>query len=65
MHEGAFGDWEIAVGDKIECGLCGETLVRINDQHEGGSDDYREVASGEQHECWSQLPEGAEHMRLD
>lgn len=65
MHEGAPSDSEIAVGGKIECGLCGETLVRVTADHEGRGDDYREVATDQEHECWTQLPEGAEHMRLD
>lgn len=64
MHERLY-DTEIAVGQQIECGLCGETLVRISADHEGASDDFREVASDQQHECWTQLPDDAEHVRLD
>ncbi len=49
---------EIAVGDTFECSDCGETLVRKTDHD-------KEVASGLSHDCWSQLPEDSEHLRLD
>lgn len=55
---------EIAIGETVECELCGETLVRVNDDEEGRQD-FREVASGNDHECWTQLPNGVEHIRLD
>lgn len=55
---------EIAVGARIECDSCGQTLIRqaITDVP---ANDFVEAASLEAHQCWSQLPEEAEHLRLD
>ncbi len=55
---------EIAVGTQVECDQCGETLVRTVESDQPVND-FIEVASGRQHECWKQLPDNAEHIRLD
>lgn len=55
---------EVAIGDRTECDKCGETLVRTK-RTEDEVADFIEVASGEHHGCWTQLPENAEHLRLD
>ena len=55
---------EIAVVEHCECSNCGETLVRVL-QDDGRLEDFKEVASGQEHECWSELPFEAEHLRID
>lgn len=45
----------------LQCPDCGETLVRKTDEEES----HLEVASGNQHDCWSQLPPDAEHLRIN
>lgn len=55
---------EVAVGARIECGLCGETLRRET-KSDVPTNDFVEVASGKEHQCWEQLPANAEHLRLD
>lgn len=54
---------EIAVGARMECSDCGETLERT---HATGNPekDFIEVASREEHACWTHNLEGAEHMRI-
>ncbi len=49
--------------EHVECPKCGETLVRVNAAK--GQPDLIEVASGDTHTCWKDLPEEADHIRLD
>lgn len=50
---------------QFECSECGETLVRANLPAGDRRDALVEVASGQPHECWQNLPPDAEHLRLD
>ncbi len=49
--------------ERVECAKCGETLVRVNATGDAG-EDFIEVASGDAHACWVNLPEKADHIRL-
>jgi formylmethanofuran dehydrogenase subunit E len=48
----------------VECAKCGETLVRVNATGDPGKD-FIEKASRKEHGCWTALPDGADHLRLD
>lgn len=54
----------LMVTEEHECEDCGETLVRVA-QTGNLKDDFREKSSYERHKCWVNLPEMAEHLRLD
>jgi hypothetical protein len=54
----------LSEAERVECSKCGETLIRVNATGDPGKD-FIEVASNQEHACWTQLPEGAEHLRMD
>ena len=49
--------------ERVECSKCGELLVRVNATGDPGKD-FIEVASQQEHACWQNLPEDAEHLRM-
>ncbi len=50
--------------ERVECAKCGQMLVRVNATGDAAAD-FIEVASGDTHACWINLPEEADHIRLD
>ncbi len=55
---------EPSKSQRVECAKCGELLVRVNATGDAARD-FIEVASGDAHACWVNLPETADHIRLD
>lgn len=55
---------EPSKNQRVECAKCGEMLVRVNATGDV-EHDFIEVASGDAHTCWVNLPETADHIRLD